>query len=328
MASYEKINYLLRPNKSVERKMVCEMLAGISAVKDLSSYQYIGFGSTYFADFSLFHRRLGISKMISIEGDEHAKGRCEFNKPYACIDLKIGESSTILPNLEINEKDSIVWLDYDGIISDVVFNDIDTVVTMMRPDGFFMMSINADLRTLGNLKEEDSDDIGKILKDILGEERFPSKYIGKSLTQKSYSKILYDCIIQQILQSVQNRNGMGLDKVVFHQSVNFVYRDGVKMLTIGGFLFEKENAEEHLEKMMTKQYPFYKNGEESFSIQCPVLSLKEIQALNAYLPCEPMDKDNKQFNDPNLNNFPINNVDINNYASLYRYFPNFVETLL
>ena len=91
---------------------------------------------------------------------------------------------------------------------------------------------------------------------------------------------------------------------------------------------EKENAEEHLEKMMTKQYPFYKNGEESFSIQCPVLSLKEIQALNAYLPCEPMDKDNKQFNDPNLNNFPINNVDINNYASLYRYFPNFVETLL
>ena len=68
MPSYEKINYLLRPNKSVERKMVCEMLAGISSVKDLSAYQYIGFGSTYFADFSLFHRSFGITKMISIEG--------------------------------------------------------------------------------------------------------------------------------------------------------------------------------------------------------------------------------------------------------------------
>lgn len=139
MPSYERINYMLRPNKSVERKMVCEMLSRISAVRNVSMYQYIGFGSTYFADFSLFHRNLGITQMISIEGEGRAKNRCEFNKPFACIDLRMGESSDILPNLDFNTKDSIVWLDYDGIISDTVFSDINTVVTAIRPDSFFFV---------------------------------------------------------------------------------------------------------------------------------------------------------------------------------------------
>ena len=326
MTSYEKINYLLRPNKSVERKMVCEMLAGISAVKKLASYSYIGFGSTYFADFSLFHRRLGISKMISIEGDERAKDRCEFNKPYACIELKMGKSSQILPNLKINETDSIIWLDYDNMISDEVYSDIDTVIAKMKPDSFFMISLNADYKSLLNINQ-DTDNAMQILIELLGENRFPNRYSDKTLNQKLYLEILYESLSQQIVMAVQNRNGMGEHKVVFHQTIHFTYKDGVKMLTIGGFIFDEDKVEEHLEKMQIRALPFYKNDKDSFNIQCPILSLKEIQALNKYLPCNPMDK-HGAFENKDLNDFPINNGDINNYAKLYRYFPNFVESLL
>ena len=79
--------------------------------------------------------------------------------------------------------------------------------------------------------------------------------------------------------------------------------------------------------MQIRALPFYKNDKDSFNIQCPILSLKEIQALNKYLPCNPMDK-HGAFENKDLNDFPINNGDINNYAKLYRYFPNFVESLL
>jgi len=325
MASYEKINYLLRPNKSVERKMVCEMLTGISAVKKLASYTYIGFGSTYFADFSLFHRRLGISKMISIEGDEQARDRCEFNKPYACIELKMGKSSQILPNLKINETDSIIWLDYDNMISDEVFSDIDTVIAKMKPDSFFMISLNAD-KSLLNINEK-TDNAMQILFELLGEHRFPKRYSDKTLTAKLYLEILYESISQQILLAVQNRNGMTEHKVIFHQTIHFTYKDGVKMLTIGGFIFDEDKVEEQIEKMQIRSLPFYKNNEEPFNINCPILSLKEIQALNKYLPCKPMDKKGT-FDNKELNAFPINNRDINKYARLYRYFPNFVESLL
>lgn len=328
MSSYEKINYLLRPNKSVERKMVCEMLSSISTVNDMATYQYIGFGSTYFADFSLFHRNLGISQMISIEGEERATDRCEFNKPFSCIELKIGESSNVLPNLKINSQNSIVWLDYDGIISETVFSDINTVVGMMRPDSFFMLSINAELRMLQmEITEEGENDARQALISRIGEQRFPNQYREQKLKDQLYLKILYQCIMQEIQTVIQKRNGMEENKVTFHQSIHFEYRDGARMITIGGFLFREDEEESHLNKMGIQHLSFYRNSSTAYSIKCPILSLREIQELNSHLPCKAMNEKGV-FEDEELNKFPIDNRDINQYALLYRYFPNYAETLL
>ena len=316
---------MLRPNKSVERKMVCEMLSRISAVRNVSMFQYIGFGSTYFADFSLFHRNLGITQMISIEGEGRAKNRCEFNKPFACIDLRMGESSDILPNLDFNTKDSIVWLDYDGIISDTVFSDINTVVTAIRPDSFFMLSLNAEFILL---KQEAESDIKQYLIDMIGEERFPNQFLDNEITSKIYLNILYHCIIEEIRTVVQKRNGMEDYELTFHQVVYFVYKDGARMMTIGGFLFKKDEENERMDKMAIHQLPYYRNSMEPFNIKCPVLSLKEIQALNSFLPREIIMDKKGEIKDEDLNNFPVENKDIKQYSFLYRYYPNFAETLL
>ena len=326
MPSYERINYLLRPNKSVERKMVCEMLSGISMLKSINSYQYIGFGSTYFADFSLFHRLLGITKMISLEKDDDAKDRCEFNKPFGCIELKMGESTGILPNLGIDTLDSIVWLDYDDCISDTVFSDINSVIGLMKPDSFFMLSINADIAKLKSLRV-DNEDLVQTAIGLVGEERYPNLYLEINMSQKNYLSVLYQCITQEIKAAIQKRNGMEKHKVLFHQSVFFVYGDGAKILTLGGFLFREDEEMDHLDKMGICKMPFYRHEEEAYSIQCPILSIREIQALNAHLPCKEMGH-HGVFEDSYLNDFPIDNSDINHYASLYRYFPNFAETLL
>ena len=327
MGSYDKINYLLRPNKSVERKMVCEMLSGISSIKDLSTYMYVGLGSVYFADFLLFHRSLGIAKMVSIESDDKVKDRCEFNKPFSCIDLKMGESTNILPNLDIQGNDSIVWLDYDGAKSDSVFSDINTVVGKMRPDSFFMLSLNADTCVLKTPLEEDGEvNPEKRVVEMIGDDRFPNQFRDKEMTAKTYLSLLHHCIMSEIAAAVRKRNAMADDKVVFHQTVNFLYLDGIRMLTLGGFLFKENEMEDHLTKMCIRNLPYYKNDVESFKIQCPVLSLKEIQALNSHLPC--IERDNGKLEDDFLNDFPLNNSDIRKYAALYRYYPSYVETLL
>jgi len=327
MGSYDKINYLLRPNKSVERKMVCEMLSGISSIKDLSAYTYIGLGSVYFADFLLFHRHLGIAKMVSIESDDKVKDRCEFNKPFSCIELKMGESTNILPNLDIQGNDSIVWMDYDGAISDSVFSDINTVVSKMRPDSFFMLSLNADTCVLKTPLEEDEEiNPERRVVEMIGNERFPNQYRDKEMTPKTYLSLLHHCIMNEITTAVRRRNGMADEKVVFHQAVNFLYLDGIRMLTLGGFLFKEDEAEDHLNKMCTRSLPYYKNDAEPFKIQCPMLSLKEIQALNSHLPC--IVHNDGKLEDDFLDKFPLNNSDIRKYAALYRYYPSYVETLL
>lgn len=328
MGSYDKINYLLRPNKSVERKMVCEMLSGISNIQNLSTYLYVGLGSVYFADFMLFHRNLGIKKMVSIESDNKVKDRCEFNKPFSCIELKMGDSTTVLPNLNLQGTNSIVWMDYDSAISDSVFSDINTVVSKMTPDSFFMLSLNADTLKLKEPLEEDSDvvDPQRKVVEMIGDDRFPNRFRDVEMTAKQYLNLLHHCIMTEINTAVQRRNGMNDDKVLFHQTVNFVYLDGIRMLTLGGFLFKQEDAEDHLERMCTRNLPFYKNDAEVYKIQCPVLSLKEIQALNSHLPC--IVHNDGKLEDDFLNKFPLNNSDIRKYAALYRYYPSYVETLL
>ena len=323
MPSYERINYLLRPNKSVERKMVCDILSRISTIKNLTEYQYIGFGSTYFADFSLFHRELGISQMISIEGVAKAKKRCEFNKPFACIELKMGDSSTVLPNLDINKKDSIIWLDYDGGIADYIFSDINTVITTMRPGSFFMLSINSELYK----KDLSDEEIRQEIVNNIGEDRFPKIFADVRMNNKTYQELLYRCLADEIKNVVQNRQGLGEAELTFHQAVYFVYKDGARMMTIGGFLFKKEEEVQYLSKLSLAQFPFYRNDNQPFNIQCPVLSLKEIQALNTYLPCEIVEENGKMTN-KSLEDFPVENKDIKSYSSLYRYYPNFTETLI
>src|SRR5688572_20955159 len=95
--SYERINYGLRPAKSIERKMLCEAFRRLSEFGSVESYVYIGFGSTYFSDFNLFHKQLGIRNMISLEKDKNNKARFEFNRPFKCITIEYGHSNEILP---------------------------------------------------------------------------------------------------------------------------------------------------------------------------------------------------------------------------------------
>ena len=143
-SSFEKINYNLRPNKSIERKMMCEALSRLSFIEHLNKYRYIGLGSPYFADFILVHKNLGITDLISIEKEESKKNRFEFNIPYSGIKMHYGLSTTIIPNLELDKKKNIIWLDYDDKISDFMFSDIDSFFLNSKTGSFFIMSVNVE----------------------------------------------------------------------------------------------------------------------------------------------------------------------------------------
>src|SRR6266581_5372051 len=110
--SYRIVNFSLRPAKSVERKMLAEAFRLLSRFGSINAYRYIGLGSNFFSDFILFHKSLGITNMTSIEQDRPFAKRFAFNRPFLCVDIKIGESGEILPTLNWSMR-TILWLDYD-----------------------------------------------------------------------------------------------------------------------------------------------------------------------------------------------------------------------
>lgn len=70
MASFDSVNYSLRPSKSVQRGLVFEGLRAVSNSVDLRNAVYIGFGSIWFTDFVMAHKVLNIDDMVSIEANE------------------------------------------------------------------------------------------------------------------------------------------------------------------------------------------------------------------------------------------------------------------
>jgi hypothetical protein len=133
-------------------------------------------------------------------------------------------------------------------------------------------------------------------------------------------------IDRQIATSLITRNGKNTNKIEYKQIFNFMYRDSAAILTIGGIIFD-ENQRSIVDKMAFENLSFFKDGNDSYKIQCPNLTLREIKALDKILP-DKLERKGIGFENAKINEIPLIQTDIENYAKVYRYFPNFTEVNL
>ena len=307
--------------------MLLEAVRKLTAFYPLSSYQYIGFGSIYFADFSLLHRAIGIGSMVSIEQNFSAKERVNFNKPFSCIDVIFDQSINVLPKLNLN-KPSIIWLDYDGKLTNEILSDINTIIANIKTGGLFLLTVN--------VKAESEDGSGpealfklrlKKLEEQVSKAKIPVDVKGKDLSQKKLPSIIHRIITDEIREALLNRNS-GLsksEKIEYCQLFNFLYEDGSPMLTVGGVLLSdsQRNAYRSAE---FENLDFYRSGEDFYQIEVPSLTTKEIVFLDSVLHKGFDFSTNRLINTDEVRFFIPEN-DIINYAKIYRYYPTFAEAI-
>ena len=310
VASYQKINYALRPAKATERKMIVEALTRLRAFFTLESYRYIGFGSPYFTDFSLIHRSVGIQDMVCMEKKESDKERFEFNRPFRCIDLKFGTSNKILPALDWEDRPTVLWLDYDDRMDAAKLADLYVACASLAPGSFLVVSLRSCADDFGqdpiSRWQELSEATGVVLP---GDSR-------QDTTSVSFGRLLWRIIDSQIRRVLSNRSA-GLRnelQLEYKQVLHFEYRDGVKMLTVGGVIHRK-NQRLHFAQCDFGSLPFCRTGDDVCRIRTPLLTFKELRALGEYLP-GPL---------PPLPAMPPKEVKA--YVEHYRYFPNYIEAV-
>ncbi len=311
-ASYRKINYVLRPAKSVERKMLCEAFRYLSSFQSIEEYQYIGFGSTYFSDFYLFHKNLNLSVMYSIEKDTNSKERFEFNRPFKCVKIYFGESNDILPTFDWAKIPSIVWLDYDGKLNEDVLSDINTVFSSAISGSLILISVNAETSNPG-------DRLNELIRNV-GEDRIPVGTEEKDLNKWGTALKSREIINNEIEEVLVNRNG-GIDedeKIIYNQLFNFHYEDDAKMLTLGGVIHNESDKYKFL-SCTFGQLDFVRIDQEPYLIRVPNLTYRELRFLDTHLPLE---------NNSSLKLPGVPPGDIDAYARIYRYFPIFAEAEL
>ena len=154
MASFDHINYSLRPSKSIQRQIVFDGVRALQSTLCLNRMVYIGFGSVWFTDFVMAHKSLDITDMVSIEKDDIGYSRAAFNAPYATVRVLHGSSATVLPRLYddsvIRHRPWLLWLDYDTTFDEALRDDVRSVIEGSPSDTIFLVTMDAKERMYGD----------------------------------------------------------------------------------------------------------------------------------------------------------------------------------
>ena len=314
MSSFRKINYSLRPAKHAERKMMGELFRRLSAFAPLEEYRYVGLGSVWFADFSLYHKALGIADMVSIERATGSRARFEANRPFN-IQMKFKPTTEALPELDWTKR-SIVWLDYDGVLSTDILLDARLVVGSCRSGTIVAISVNCGRADQVNAAESDSSGPSALdrFRVTFGRERVANDIADDDLLGRRFAQLSRNMILAEIEETVARRNGQGEPKCFFAPIVSFSYRDDAPMTTVVGVLYD-EPERENYDKCHFGELDFLSAGNQLVDIQVPKLTIKELRYLENQLPLN-------HGHDLRLEG-DIPQSEASAFAKLYRYLPNF-----
>ena len=248
--------------------------------------------------------------MVCIEQQEEDSERFEFNRPFKCIDLKFGHSSKILPTLEWEGRPTVIWLDYDKAINEGTLSDIRVVCSSIAPGSFILLTIRAQANDFGQAPAERVEK----LKDAVGN-RLP-RHTRSDVTNKAFPRFLWKIIDSEIKRVIADRSGVFPPESSFEyqQVLHFDYSDGARMLTMGGIIYQRSQSP-LLAQCDFPSLSFSRLGDDPCQIRVPLLTFKELRALDAHLPG----------NIPPIPGVPEEEVDA--YSEHYRYFPNFVDAI-
>jgi len=331
--SFQKINYMLRPRKQVERKIIIELFQELQTVLgiDIKDYQYIGLGSVYYYDFILFNKFLKITNMVSLDRESCVR-RFEFNKPFDFVKFMNLHTTDFLNSEPAQpDKNRFVWLDYDSklinysdtrkrfILTKYILEDIGIVARKSNENDLFILTVNRDIprRIFANINVR-----SQFLKQF--EEYLSAEYksIG-NITPDSYPYIIQNILLNTF------KNNETHQSIKFRKLFSFAYEDTSPMYTLGGIFRSTEILASSISS------PFVQLGEDLITdIDVPILTYREklkldqaIYFFGQQILTLPSDDALAQLGTDKLG-FEIDCLDIKSYLKYYRYYPQYYEGII
>jgi len=326
--SFEYINYMFRPKKQIERKIIIEILQELEKEISLSKYLYIGFGSIYYYDFILFHKMLNMNRLLSID-DKSTIKRFNFNRPYDFITFN-NEISTDFLNEYGWKKNSVLWLDYDNKLKDIVLSDIKIIAKNCKKKDFLIITVNAYCGNVGNERDQAREDFYNKFRMYMSPKYHDKKYY----TPKCFPYLLQEVILNYLMTMSEYRD------INFYKLFSFSYKDDSPMFTIGG-IFDDDK------KLCSRKWDnkFISTDEEVKDINVPILTYCEKFHIDSHI--EKLKRKIKKIENKNKDGdlclieeemteminkalpFELGSFyDLKNYIEFYRYYPQYYEGII
>lgn len=323
--------YHLRVNKAIERNLFVELLARIGRARNISDYEYIGFGGPFLEEYKALHAGLRMHKMLSLESDPNTYLRQQFNRPAAFIDLDDRHSSEFFRTHTFSNSGTVVWLDYTGMGElQAQLDEFRDVVSKLDCYDIAKITVQANPDKLGSGESLKPHELpayrAAVLKEKLAE-YVPADLAAKDMTATTFPATLQACI-RRAVSTLSARAGGRYFQILS----SFVYKDGQTMLTVSGMVFDAhddERRDQFFKQTRLQHWPF-KNLDWSApqKISVPSLSAKERMRLDEQLPVK-ADIDAGELLKDHLGYLPgCLPADLANYARFYRVYPHFTRVVL
>ena len=313
-ASYNRFSYSIRPRKSIQRRIMLDLLRSAQTYVDLREFVYIGFGSVYFVDFLLFNRHFHFKQLVSIEGQVGDKKRFEFSKPLGSIDIKYGLSSDVLPKLDRTQP-IVAWLDYDEKLDSNKLDDLEWFVQFAKVGSIFFITVDADLgKTAEVLKEAVESQVS-----LIGERIVYMRKESQDWHRPTPHLSCLEKVCEGVINAQLGKRNLSLDpaeRLSLTPIFSAHYADGNRMFTLGWQITNK-NLAKVVKSNLKNSIGFPKVNGKILDITYPLLTRPEQRFVEKHVASSRF----KTLMDRHC--IPI--VDAKEYARLYRYCPQYAE---
>ena len=328
--SFEYVNYMLRPKKQIERKIIIEILQELKKEIPLSKYLYIGFGSIYYYDFILFHKMLNINNLLSID-NKSTKKRFEFNRPYDFISFENKVSTDFLRGYDWKHN-SVLWLDYDDKLEDMVLSDLKIITKNCKKKDILIITLNAYCEKYRAKRKQSRENFYSEFGTYISQEHRDRKYY----THKNFPLLLQDVIINYLMTMSEYRD------IRFYKLFSFRYQDRAPMFTMGGIFDDND-------ELFNKDWgnKFISTTEEIKDINVPILTYCEKFYIDSHIEElkqkvkkieEETEEESPSLKEQKMTEKMMNEkvlpfelhsfYDLKSYIEFYRYYPQYYEGIL
>lgn len=314
MRSFERINYAIRPNKHIERRLIFSALRSLDPYLPISNYRYIGLGSMWFIDFVLAHKILGIQSLLSMEADREDALRANFNRPFHTVLVYEGTTSVVLPQINIQEREAIIWLDYDDPLNQSILSDLAQVCSDASNGSVLIATLNASAPRANSRTMQE-----QLLREVAG------NLLPAILRPSFFDRVAHEypnSLAQMLfahLAACTRKSGRPERLVPLF---NFFYADGAPMITVGAAMLGGAKREE-FDKWYAAQKHEWVTGQTQFVIDAPHLTPREKLLFDQLLPQD----DSGIGSALTKLELPFTVADVRRYARFYLYYPLFSEFL-
>lgn len=314
MASFDSINYSLRPSKTVQRGLVFDGLKEIWNAIDMSDAVYIGLGSIWFTDFVQAHKVLGIETMFSVEVNDIGFKRAKFNRTFRTITIKHGLSSDEVPKIlkktEFSRRPWVIWLDYDSALDEDMVEEMQWVLENAPPNSVALFTFSASQNAYGRPRNR-PDRVRTLLGDVVPDDLSQDDCDKESLPL-TLASLTSNFLRSEVADSARPGG--------FFDAFRISYFDTVGMVTVGGILPAKGSASTI--KAIIEAPKWHCKIEEM--IRAPHLTLKEAAVLLSEMPSDSR-VTRKRIRELG---FDLEVSQIRSFQKYYKYLPSYAEIVV